>query len=485
MKRMEDPFDLSPPSLFKRNREDDKQKTPKKWGIIAGISVGVLVFGALVLFAVSRPRISADTLSYNLLPKISFSNLPTDLKSGDTFSLSVSVTNQGNTGIKNSYLLINGTGANLDGTIKLANLKEGQEGYLRSLNETEKKRFDNGSSSGFYWYIGTLEPKQTKSQQLVGNATGLKVRVEGKMVSSQNIESSCGFLNLSTCQNQTPDQQIAFEAVDLAIKEVAKINLRSGYNFISLPYILTPVDATKLLALFKDRYAYSFNPETGEYLSLYQGDNVSRIKPGYGIWIYGASDQEVELPDNKSETNSNDNYSVSLINGWNHLGNPYSKRIIMSAEKILVREVADDGTDSGTLYSLKSAIDAGVISQPYVVKSKNFTDSSGVQSDLTKVLEWKTVDYESTVDPFVGFLIKAEKKVTLTFPGRNIIAPGDLLSDEEKNRISAWIRNGSLNEYGEASSTVYSGGVPQDKNGNPVNKFDYILNKNPDRPWNR
>lgn len=482
---MEDPFDLSPPSFFKKNREDDKQKTPKKWGIIAGISVGVFIFGTLALFAVSRPKISADTISYNFLPKISFSNLPANLKSGDKFSLSVSVTNQGTTGIKNGYLLINGTGANLDGTIKLTNLKEGQEGYLRSMNETEKKRFENGSSSGFYWYIGNLEAKQTKSQQIVGSATGLKVRVEGKMISSQNIESSCGFLNLSTCQSQTPDQQIAFEAVDIAVKETSKINLHSGYNFVSLPYILTPVDATNLLALFKDRYAYSYNPETAEYLSLYQGDNVNRIKPGYGIWIYSGSEQEVELPDNKGETNSNDNYSVNLVNGWNHLGNPYSKRIIMSADKILIREVADDGTASGTLYSLKSAIDAGVISQPYIVKSKNFTDSSGVQSDLTKVLEWKNVGYESTIDPFVGFLIKAEKKVTLTFQGRNIIAPGDLLSDEEKSRIGDWIADNALNEYGETSSTVYSGGVPQDKNGNPVNRFDYILNKNPERPWNR
>lgn len=482
---MEDPFDLSPPSLFKKNREDDKQKTPKKWGIIAGISVGVFVFGTLALFAVSKPQIQADTISYSTLPKIAFSNLPNNLKSGEDFSLTVSVTNQGATTIRNGSLLISTSGSNLDKTIKLTNLKEGQEGYLRNLNETEKKRFEGGLSGGFYWYVGNLEPKQTKSQQIIGNATGLKVRIEGRMISSQEIESSCGFLNLATCKKQTPDQQIAFEAIDIAIKEVAKINLRSGYNFITLPYILTPVDATKLLSSFKDRYAYSFNPETGEYLSLYQEDNVNRIKPGYGIWIYGGTDQEVALPDNKSETNSNDSYSVKLASGWNHLGNPYSKRIILSAEKILVREIAEDGTESGTQYSLKSAVDAGVISQPYIVKSKNFTDSSGVQSDLTKVLEWKTVGYESTIEPFVGFLVRAEKRVALTFPGRNVIAPGDLLSIEEKDRISLWIRNGSLNEYGEPSSTVYSGGVPQDKNGNPVNRFDYILNKNPGRPWNR
>lgn len=481
---MEDPFDLSPP-VFRRNQEDDKQKSPRKWGIVAGISFGVIIFGALILFAVSRPRISADVLQYNYLSKIAYSNIPSEVKSGENFSASVSVTNQGTSEIKNTYLLVDATGADINSTIKLVNLQEGQEGYLRNLNESEKKRFENGAPSGFYWYVGDLGPKQTKSQQIVGKATGLKVRLESKMISSPIIESSCGFLNLATCKNQATDQQIAYEATDIAVKEIAKINLRSGYNFVSLPYLLTSVDAANMLSLFKDHYAYYFKPDTAEYLNLYQGENVNYLKPGAGIWIYSSNDQEVNLPENKTQTNSNDSYSMNLAIGWNHLGNPYTKRIIMSADKIQIRELSDDGTANGNNYTLKTAVDAGIISQPYVVKSKNFTDSSGNQSDLTKILEWKTLGYESTMDPFVGFLIKAERKVVITFTGKSIIAPGDLLSDDEKIRIATWINQNGLNEFGDPQNTVYSGGVPQDKNGNSVNRYDYILSKNADRPWNR
>lgn len=481
---MEDPFNLAPP-VFQIGREDKAQKTPKKWGIIAGASLGVFLVGALLVFAYSRSQISADSLDYNYTTKISFANIPDEVKNGESLSISVKITNQGANQIKNAYLLVSGTGADLVSTVKLSSLDENQPGYLRSLNESEKEKFDNGSAKGFYWYIGDLGSKQTKSQQIVGSATGLNIRLEAKMFSAQSVESSCGFLNLSKCENQTSNQQIGYEATNITVQEVAKINLRSGYNFVSLPYTLTPVDATNVLNSLKNHYAYYFDPTTASYLSLYEEKNIDFIKPGYGFWLYSSTDQEVELPSNKSETNSNDNYTVNLATGWNHLGNPFTKRITMSASKILVSELSDDGTATGTTYSLKEAVDTGIISQPYIVKSKNFVDSSGVSSDLTKILEWKTLGYESTIDPFVGFLIKAEKKVTITFPGKEIVAPGDLLSDTEKSSIANWIEENNLNEYGDPSGTIYSGGTPQDTNGNTINRYDYIISKNPKRPWNQ
>lgn len=482
---MEDPFDLSPPSIFRKSQDEDKQKTPKKWGVVAGVSVGLVIFGAILLFAVSRPQISADSANFSAISKVDFYNTPDEIKTGEDFSITVSVSNRGSQAISNSFLLVKASGAELQGTLKLTDLNEGQEGYLRGLNESEKKYFDSGATDGFYWFIGTLNVGQTKSQQIVGSATGLKVRLEGKMLSSDTLRYACGFLNLSRCETTSREQQIGYEAIDLSVTEIAKISLRAGYNFVSLPYILSPVDTKNLLNLFKDRYARYFKPETAEYVDLYEADNANYIKPGVGFWLYASAPQEVELPENKSETNSNDNYTASLVNGWNHLGNPFTKRIVISPDKILLTEVLDDNTNTGTVYSLKSAIDNGYVSQPYVLKTKNFTDSNGNQSDLTKVLEWKALGLESTLDPFVGLLIKSEKKFTVTFPGKSIIAPGDLLADEEKAKISSWIIRNSLNEYGDPSGTVYSGGVPTDKNGNAQNRFDYILNKNSSRPWNK
>jgi len=481
---MEDPFDLSAPSIFRKNRENG-QKKPKNWGIVAGVFFGIVLFGSIVIFSLSREQISADDNSLTALAKVDFYNLPTNLKSGEDFSLTVSVSNKGSQNIKNSYLLVKTTGGQTQKTIKLTDLNEGQEGYLRNLNESDKKLFESGASEGFYWYIGTLDSGQTKSQQIIGTAGGLKVRIEGKMVVDNNIEYACGFLNLSTCRTSGKQNQIGYEAIDLSVKENSKVNLQAGYNFVSLPYLLSPVDTKNLLDLLKNKYARYFKPDSAEYLDLYQSDNVDYIKPGAGFWLYSDSPQEIELPENKSETNSNDNYTINLSIGWNHIGNPFTKRITLSPDKILLTELLEDNTSSGTVYSLKTAIDNGDLSQAYVLKTQNFTDSSGNQSDLTKLFKWQALPLESTLDPFVGVLIKSEKKYTMTFPGKNIIAPGDLLTDEEKSKISTWITKNGLNEYGDASGTIYSGGVPLDKNGSAQNRYDYILSKNPDRPWNR
>lgn len=480
---MEDPFNLAPP-VFQINQKDNRQKPPKRWGWFAGVSAVVLSVAAIISIGLSRQQISADTTSYDYSVKISFTNVTSDIKNGDNFSAAVQVTNGGTSSISDGYLLVSATGADVASTIKLSDLQEGESGFLRSLTDSEKKKFDTTSAKGFYWYVGDLNAKQTKSQQIVGTATGINIKIEAKMFSAQIVKSPCGFLNLATCEEQASSQQIGYEATSITAEEVAKISLRSGYNFITLPYILTPVDAKNMLNSLKDRYAYYYDPQSAGYLNLYQDESVNYIKPGYGFWLYSSTDQEVELPSNKSETNSNDNYTVNLSIGWNHLGNPFIKRIIVSADEILVSELSDDGTATGVTYSLKSAVDAGVISQPYVVKSKNFTDSSGVQSDLTKILEWKTLGYGSTLDPFVGFLIKSEKKVAITFPGKDIVAPGDALTDAEKSLISNWIEENGLNEYGDPSGTVYSGGAPLDSNGNTVNRYDYILQKNPSRPWN-
>lgn len=481
---MEDPFDLSAPSIFRKNRENG-QKKPKNWGIIAGVFFGIILFGSVVIFSLSRAQISADDNSLTALSKVDFYNLPTDVKSGEDFSLTISVSNKGTQDIKNSFLLVKATGAQTQKTIKLTNLNEGQEGYLRNLNESDKKLFEGGASEGFYWYIGTLDSGQTKSQQIIATAGGLKIRFEGKLIVDNNVEYACGFLNLSTCHTSGKQTQIGYEAIDLSVKENSKINLQAGYNFVSLPYLLSPVDTKNLLDLLKNKYARYFKPDSAEYLDLYQSNNIDYLKPGAGFWLYSDSPQEIELPENKSETNSNDNYTINLSIGWNHIGNPFTKRITLSPDKILLTELLEDNTSSGTVYSLKTAIDNGDLSQAYILKTQNFTDSSGNQSDLTKLFKWQALPLESTLDPFVGVLIKSEKKYTMTFPGKSIIASGDLLTDEEKSKISTWITINGLNEYGDASGTIYSGGVPLDKSGNAQNRYDYILSKNPDRPWNR
>ncbi|MBZ9577694.1 hypothetical protein KJA13_01510 [Patescibacteria group bacterium] len=61
------------------------------------------------------------------------------------------------------------------------------------------------------------------------------------------------------------------------------------------------------------------------------------------------------------------------------------------------------------------------------------------------------------------------------------------ISLEEKQQIEAWIEENNLNQYGDPKDTVYTGGTPlfNEKTGERIDKYEYILRKHPDRPWLR
>jgi hypothetical protein len=61
------------------------------------------------------------------------------------------------------------------------------------------------------------------------------------------------------------------------------------------------------------------------------------------------------------------------------------------------------------------------------------------------------------------------------------------LNAEEKIEIDAWISENNLNEYGDPKETVYTGGTPlfNEATGKKISRYDYILQKHPDRPWKK
>ncbi|PIT89225.1 MAG: hypothetical protein COU27_01445 [Candidatus Levybacteria bacterium CG10_big_fil_rev_8_21_14_0_10_36_7] len=60
------------------------------------------------------------------------------------------------------------------------------------------------------------------------------------------------------------------------------------------------------------------------------------------------------------------------------------------------------------------------------------------------------------------------------------------ISDAEKKLIDNWILKNNLNEFGDPKDTMYAGGTPlfDERTGKTIDKYDYILQKHPDRPWN-
>lgn len=61
------------------------------------------------------------------------------------------------------------------------------------------------------------------------------------------------------------------------------------------------------------------------------------------------------------------------------------------------------------------------------------------------------------------------------------------LSSQEKQQIDAWIKANNLNVYGDPIGTIYTGGTPlfNEMTGKSIDKYEYILEKHPDRPWTK
>lgn len=475
---MEDPFGLL--EIASAPRENKPKKLPKKvyLTVISVLVVFVLVLVALFIFQ-DRSQISADTLSSSATIKIT--NLPNEVKTGQAISFNLVFNNKGDN-FNNGYALIQGEGLNLAQTIKQSqSIKSGEAGYIRKMSDDEYALFDQKGDSGVRDEIGQFPSGQSKSVQVTGVVTtgsSVPAKVEVKLFSPKLSSSRCGFLGLKTCSQEVGNNQIASATFQIDPTDTGKIKLRSGYNFISLPYIFTSGALSDFFSSLKTKWAYIFDPTTAGYIDLGSANNTSKVRPGAAFWLYDKQGGEYDLPATKVETNPNETYSIPLSIGWNQVGNPYSKRMILSGDKISVHELAADGSESGTSYSLKAAIANGSVSDPYFVV---YSASGSSAVSTVKAL------LESTVEPFSGFFIQANKQINLVIPGKEVITAGDNLSSEERAKIETWISDNGLNEYGDPSGTVYAGGTPlyDEKTSQTIDRFDYILNRHPDRPWNK
>jgi len=61
------------------------------------------------------------------------------------------------------------------------------------------------------------------------------------------------------------------------------------------------------------------------------------------------------------------------------------------------------------------------------------------------------------------------------------------ISEQEKREIDEWIEKNNLNEFGDPADTMYLGGTPlfDVTTGETIDRYDYILKNNPDRPWRK
>jgi hypothetical protein len=474
---MEDPFGLLE---VRKSEPKPEQRTTFGKGaylaVIAVLAVFVLGIGAMYLLQ-SKNSVSADVVS-DSAATVKLENLPAQVKSGQEFSANLIISNRGQATISGAYVLVAGEGVNLNATIAAStSTTAGQPGFLRRLETDESSRFDGKPDTGFYLYIGELKANANKVQPVkatVVATSGSISQLEAKVFMPKTQKTNCGVFR--SCSTTTGTSQLASGVFQINSAALDKIKLMAGYNFISLPYVFTSSAIKEFLGALKSKWAYIYQPTTAQYLDLNSADNAALIKPGAGFWVYDTEGGEYNLPESKAATNISETYTVPLSIGWNQIGNPYSKRMILDGAKIMVKELADDGSELGTSYTLKDAIDNGTLSKAYSV-------SRTAGSETLNTTEFPL---GSTLSAYGGLLIQAQKKVNFILPGREIIATGDVISSEERSKIEKWITDNGLNQYGDPSGTVYSGGNPlfNEKTSQTMDRFDYILLKHSDRPWN-
>lgn len=72
-----------------------------------------------------------------------------------------------------------------------------------------------------------------------------------------------------------------------------------------------------------------------------------------------------------------------------------------------------------------------------------------------------------------------------------ILTPNEQKEQEtifpEEQQIEAWIKENGLNQYGDLKDTVYLGGTPlfDEATGQSIDRYEYILQGHPDRPWKK
>jgi len=475
---MEDPFGLLEIASGSPKKKPKKEAKKLYLTVISVLVVFILVLVTLFIFQ-NNGQISADTISSSGAIKIT--NLPSEVKTGENINFNLVFTNKGDN-IEGGFALIQSSGINLSQTIQAAkNLTSGDSGYVRRMSEDEYSHFEQKGDSGIYLFLGNFPANQSRSVQLTAAVTTggtVPANLEAKLFSPKSLTEKCGFLGLRRCSEIIGDNQIASGTFQIESTDTGKIKLKSGFNFVSLPYIFTPGALSEFFSSMKTKWAYIYDPSTAGYLDLNVAGNVSRVKPGAAFWLYDKDGGDYDLPQNKVETNTNETYTIPLLIGWNQVGNPYSKKMILSGDKILVHELAADSSESGTSYDFKTAISNGTLSDPYFV---TYDSTAGSAVSTVKTL------LESIVEPFSGFFINATKQVNLIVPGKEVITPGDNLSAQERSKIESWISENGLNQYGDPSGTVYAGGNPlfNELAGQTIDRFDYILQHYPDRPWNR
>lgn len=477
---MDDPFGLS--SIQKSVAEvatppqqiQDQLPTKKPRKVFAWLSgIALVLVLAVAAYAVFAREISADVSSGSA--KIELSGLPDEVSSGEQLIITAQISPTEN--FSDAALVVYAGGltfdlASLDGAENLAS------DTLKDLSESATGGFDYSLN------LTSGQKRQVQFKVTVDSAAtqaDLFARLEGKQE-----PQSCGPLGILQC---VPENQVllASSSASSKISLTTEVSIKKGWSIFSIPYLLEKSTLKDLLLGLKNRKAYAFNPQAGEYIDLAgnlasgKEDVLDYVSPGKGMLVYSTDGEKITLPTNKTAINPAENFKYSLKIGYNFLANPFSKARIIFSQNILVQKLADDGTPTGQTMTYKEAIDQGVLALPVTLSQKSFTDSANETTPITDSAEYKSISYGTKILPFSGFIVEAKQLVQIVLSSDNL-ARADLLSETRLEQIKQCLSEQGLDEYGNKKGTVYPEGAPLDSYGEKyTNPLDSVIDKNLDK----
>lgn len=451
------------------------------WATIL-IILGLILGGALLFLVLTgRLVISAEEEPVPLPPTLSLKYLetPSQVSQSETVSFEINIVNSGPMEIPQALLLVQGEGV------------EHSSPDGRELKETESAYFNlKTSDPGVALPLGKLELGESQTVKLslkVTASDSKEVKSLSKLFQVETSSRRCGFLWLKRCQESAFMRPLTEAENSFELKTTTKtlaLRLNPGYNFITLPFTLTETDLKEFLKSFKIGWVYHYEPEEGSppearalenWKNLLEGENFKLLKPGVGFFVYETQTTSYPLPKKRIAPDLSQAYIISLKPGFNQLGNPFPYRIRFFRDKILVRRPSD--TTYANLVTFQEAVLRGTLAVP-----QKFVSTLQGEQELaqTNFVELKDRQF---LAPFQGFYLKADEQIDLVFPGRDLLAPSEFLTEEEKVRISRWLIDERLDACGNPPSSLQSNPLYDETLDQVLDQFDCLLLNHPERPW--
>ncbi len=336
------------------------------------------------------------------------------------------------------------------------------------------------SGSGVVWRPGRVKAKTSQTITFVSQATGAageQASVKATAFEAAESGRRCGFLWYKRCDIQISRSLLDTSDAALLItphNQAANIlALGKGYNLVTLPFVFNGDTLNAFWQQFTVPRAWRLDPTSNSWLNLLDTANAGLIKPGNGLWLYHSDGGAVGLP-KADAVDITQKVEVKVLRGWNQIGNPYRERIGWDGDKILVQRTGQEDL------SLHGAIEAGIITKVLSITGAVPEVSNLSPPAYTEILPGRYLS------PFAGLFVESQADATLVFPGKVILAPGELISASEKAKILSWINKNSLDLCGnQPSGSTASNPLLNADTGEVLDQYDCIILKHPDRPWNK